>query len=274
MRAVNLIPGDQRGGSTRAPSRSKGGAYAVLGILAGLALLALVYGIAAHQVSDRKAKVQTLEAQVQQAQASAVQLAPYTSFQALREQRVNAVNQLVNSRFDWAHAFHEFGRVLPREISLTSISGTIASTTGPGAAAGAASSAASSSTGATGASTTASSASTTPSSAGTTSPSTAAAVASATPPGSLPTFTLTGCAINQSSVALTLERLRLMDGVKTVSLQSSTKSAGSGGSGVSSGACPVSYPVFNAQVTFEALPVSTTISSGAAKPAKLSGGAR
>jgi hypothetical protein len=106
MRAVNLIPQDQRGGATRGAGRSQGGAYAVLGVVAGLALLALVYGVAAHQVSSRKAKLVSVEAQVQRAQANAAQLAPYTSFQTLREQRINAVNQLVNSRFDWAHAFH------------------------------------------------------------------------------------------------------------------------------------------------------------------------
>ena len=31
----------------------------------------------------------------------------------MHEQRVQAVDQLVDSRFDWAHAFHELGRVLP-----------------------------------------------------------------------------------------------------------------------------------------------------------------
>ena len=260
MRAVNLIPMDQRGGAKRGAGRSQGGAYAVLGVLGGLALLALVYGVAAHQVSSRKAKLVGVEAQVQQAHANAAQLAPYTSFQALHEQRVNAVNQLVNSRFDWAHAFHEFGRVLPPEVSVTSISGTIATAATPGAGA----STANSSTG--------------PSSSGGVQAATGAsgvsgAVASATPPGSVPTFTLTGCAINQSSVALTLERLRLMDGVSTVSLQSSTKSAASGASAGGGGGCPGSYPVFTAQITFDALPVSATIVPGTAKPAKLSGGA-
>jgi type II secretory pathway pseudopilin PulG len=261
MRAVNLIPVDQRGGAKRGAGRSQGGAYAVLGVVGGLALLALVYGVAAHQVSSRKAKLVSVEAQAQQAQASAAQLAPYTSFQALHEQRVNAVNQLVNARFDWAHAFHEFGRVLPPEVSVTSISGTIAPTVAPAAAA----STANSTTG--------------PSSSGGVAPATAPSsatgtVASATPPGSVPTFTLTGCAINQSSVALTLERLRLMDGVGSVSLQSSTKSATAAASASASGACPGSYPVFTAQVTFDALPVSSIpTGSGTAKPAKLSGGA-
>jgi hypothetical protein len=261
MRAVNLIPQDQRGGAKRGAGRSQGGAYAVLGVVGGLALLALVYGVAAHQVSSRKAKLVSVEAQAQQVQATASQLAPYTSFQSLREQRVSAVNQLVNSRFDWAHAFHEFGRVLPPEVSITSISGTIASPAAPAAAASTANSTtgpsssggAQAASGATGAGGT---------------------VASATPPGSVPTFTLTGCAINQSSVALTLERLRLMDGVSNVSLQSSTKSVSGGASAGSSGACPASYPVFNAQIAFEALPVSSVpTGSGTAKPAKLSGGA-
>ena len=43
----------------------------------------------------------------------ATELAPYTSFMAMREQRMQAVSELVDSRFDWAHAFHELGRVLP-----------------------------------------------------------------------------------------------------------------------------------------------------------------
>jgi hypothetical protein len=261
MRAVNLIPADQRGGAKRGAGRSQGGAYAVLGVVGGLALLALVYGVAAHQVSSRKAKLASVEAQAQRAQASAAQLAPYTSFQSLHEQRVNAVTQLVNARFDWAHAFHEFGRVLPPEVSVTSISGTIAATVAPAASA----STANSTTG--------------PSSSGgvqAARPASGAtgAVASATPPGSVPTFTLSGCAVNQSSVALTLERLRLMDGVSTVSLQSSTKSSTGVASAGVSGACPGSYPVFTAQVTFAALPVSSIpIGSGTAKPAKLSGGA-
>ena len=55
------------------------------------------------------------------------QLAPYTSFIALRQQRMQAVEQLVDSRFDWAHAFHEFGRVLPLEVSITSLHGTVGS---------------------------------------------------------------------------------------------------------------------------------------------------
>ena len=40
MRAVNLIPADQRGGASVGAGRSQGAAYAVLGLLAGLAVMA------------------------------------------------------------------------------------------------------------------------------------------------------------------------------------------------------------------------------------------
>jgi len=235
MRAVNLIPADQRGGSTIGAGRSEGAAYAVLGLLAALALMALLYGMADRQISSRRAQVASLTAQAQRTQMRATELAPYTSFMALREQRMQAVSDLVDSRFDWAHAFHELGRVLPSQATISSLTGTIgaasATAVAPAAARAGASTAA----------------------AGTT-------VTSATPPGSVPTFTLSGCATSQSAVALTLDRLRLIDGVSEVTLQSSIKAGGTGGSG--GGGCSGSDPVFAVQVSFDPLPaVSTTGSS-------------
>jgi hypothetical protein len=251
MRAVNLIPADQRGGASRGAGRSQGAAYAVLGVIGGLALLAVLYGVARHQVSSREAKAVALEAQAQNVQASAARLAPYSSFIALREQRIQAVSQLVNSRFDWAHSFHELGRVLPAHVSISTVTGTIVGggAKGPGAAAAAPASPASS-------------ASAAPASSGSASPASGqgGSVASSTPAGSVPTFALTGCAKNQSIVALTLDRLRLIDGVTAVTLQSSTKGTASAGSS-STGGCPNSYPVFNVQITFDPIPTSSATSS-------------
>ncbi len=225
MRAVNLIPAEQRGGAPVGAGQSEGGAYALLGLLAGVAVLALLYGIARHQVATRKTQAATVSAQAQQAQAEAQSLAPYTTFITTREARLQAVATLVNSRFDWAHVFHEFARVLPSGIAINSLDGAVGSST-PNSAAAAA-----------------------PAASG-------GAVASATPPGSLPLFTLTGCASNQREVALMLTRLRLMDGASNVALQSSTKSASSGGSGTS-GSCPEGAPAFTVQITFDPLPASS-----------------
>ena len=56
MRAVNLIPAEQRGGGTPGPARSEGAAYAVLGLLGGLAVLAVLYGSAQRQIANRRAQ--------------------------------------------------------------------------------------------------------------------------------------------------------------------------------------------------------------------------
>jgi len=235
VRAVNLIPAEQRGGLARGAGRSGGGAYAVLALLCGLAVLVFIYGIARHQVSSRRAQVATLAAQAARSQAVEAQLAPYTSFIAMREQRQQAVLQLVDSRFDWAHALHELGRVLPLGTTVTSLSGAVGS--GSSAAGGSGSGSGSGAKA-------------------------SATVASATPPGSLPSFIIGGCATSQSEVALTLDRLRLMDGAKEVTLKSSTKTANAAG-GIGSGGCRGSDPAFTVQVSFTALPASSAASPSA-----------
>jgi Tfp pilus assembly protein PilN len=227
MRAVNLITNDERRGPNIPTGRSGGGAYVVLVLLGGLAVFALLYGLADHAISSRRSEVSSLTARAQQAQARAGQLTPYTSFLQMREQRVQTVTQLVDSRFDWAQAFHELGRVLPPgKVSLASLDGTVGSSSSTGA---------SSSSAARGSS-----------------------VTSATPPGSIPTFALTGCTVSQAEVALMLDRLRLIDGVSEVSLQSSTKSGLSGSGSGGSGSCEGGNVSFSVQVSFDALPAVST----------------
>jgi hypothetical protein len=253
MRAVNLIPAEQRGGSAVGVGRSEGAAHAMLALFGGIAVLAVLYGMAHHQIASRRTQIATVTAQAQRAQTEAARLAPYTSFIALREQRTQAVSQLVDSRFDWAHVFHEFGRVLPNDISISSLTGTVGSTTtgagAPAVSAAPAAPAASATSAAPGAST--SSASATPARAA------VSPVTSATPPGSVPTFVLTGCASSQPAVAQMLERLRLIDGVGSVTLQSSTKGASA------SGGCPTESPVFSVQIAFDALPSTTAAATAA-----------
>jgi Tfp pilus assembly protein PilN len=237
VKAVNLIPSEQRSGLGSVTGQSEGAAFIVLGTMAVLAVMALLYGMASKQVSSRRGKAASITAKAEAAEARANQLAPYASFVAMRDQRVAEVAELVDTRFDWAHAFHEIGRVLPYDASLLTINGTIGA---PGA------------TGAIGAATPSTASST--ASTGT--------VTSATPPGSVPTFTLTGCATNQSEVAQTLLRLKLINGVTNVELQSSTKSTTAS---VGSNTCAQNDPAFTMVVTFASLPTpSSARSSGGA----------
>lgn len=237
MRAVNLIPADQRAGASGFAGRSGGAAYVVVGLVAGLAVLAALYGVARHEIASREGEAAKLSAQAAEAEAQANRLAPYVKFAALREARVKAVQELVNTRFDWAHSMHELGRVLPGDVSLESVDGTV----GPATA-----------------TVSATQSSATPGA------STASSVTSATPPGSTPSFSISGCTKTQSDVALAMDRLRLMDGVREVSLQSSQKassSTGTAGSTSGGGSCPDSFSV---QVSFEGLPTPEPQGSGEA----------
>jgi len=237
VRAVNLIPPERRSGASVGLGRSQGGAYAVLGLVAVLALLVFAYGSASHQEKSRKAQAAKLSAEAQQVQTNAGTLSRYNGLIAQSTARTVAVEQLMDSRFDWAHAFHELGRVLPKQVSIASLTGTVGGEQGSQA---------------------------TPEE---------GSVASATPPGSIPTFTLTGCAASQEVVAQLLERLRLIEGVKEATLNSSV--ASSPGSSSGSGTCPGTDPTFSVTVAFEPLPATTpkttaNVSDTAASAAKSS----
>lgn len=227
MRAVNLIPTDQRDQRQGLANRSQGVAYVLLGVLAALALLVFLYGKAHREVSGKEAEAARLEAKTQSVQQQATSLAPYKSFIALREARETAIATLVNSRFDWAHTVRALGNVLPPKTTIVSFSGAIGATGGASAA-------------------------------GSAKKGSAGPVSSATPAGSTPTLTLSGCAATQSTVALALTRLRLIDGVSNVELHSSSRSSSGAGvatpGGGASGPCPATYPAFSATVTFEPLP--------------------
>jgi hypothetical protein len=207
--------------------------------------MAVLYGISAHQIADREGQVASLHERTQRAEQQSAALASYTTFAQMRSQRVAAVQALVDSRFDWAHVLHEFGRVLPRGVAITSLTGTVGSTAAGGAAAKSSTSTSSSST-------------SSASSAGSSNASAASTVTSSTPPGSVPTFQITGCTRTQTQVAETLTRLRLIDGVSEVALQASSKGSAAGGPSVggAGGAttCPASATDFGATVTFQPLP--------------------
>jgi len=230
VRAVNLIPPERRTGASVGLGRSGGGAYGVLALVAALALLVFLYGSARHQTKSNHAQAQKLTAEAPQAESETGNLAKYNGLIAESQARTQAVEQLVDTRFDWAHAYHELGRVLPKQVSIASLSGTVGSEKGSAASA-------------------------------------ASTGSSATPPGSIPTFTVTGCARSQTVVAQMLERLRLIDGVKEVALQNSVSS--SGGGSATAGACP--GPTFSVTVAFEPLPsvapkATTTVSDTTGSP--------
>jgi hypothetical protein len=241
MRAINLIPAEEREGSGSITGRSGGAALLVLTLIGGLALLAFLYGSAQHKISSSHSELASVETELSAARAQVQRLTPYTSFISMADQRAQEISQLVASRFDWSHAFNELGRVVPHTAVLTTLHGQVGSSAG-----GSGSSSTAPAAGA------------------------AATASSSTPPGSTPSFQLSGCATTQSEVANTLQRLRLIDGAAEVSLQTSAKASSSAGTGSpgqaagSAGPCPKGSPTFSATVTFNPLPTPTPAPSAAA----------
>jgi Tfp pilus assembly protein PilN len=232
MKAVNLIPADAKRSGGAAATESRLPTYLLLGVLTIAVALVTVYVLSSNKITQRKAQIGTLQAEVTQAQAQAAALNSYAQFSRDAQTRIGSVRQLAQGRFDWDGALVDLSKVVPADTTLSAFTGstTASSATTPGAAAG-------------------------------------------------PTVELTGCTRSQDDVARLLSRLRLVDGVQTVTLNSSSKTGGStggasggsassapaGATGASAG-CGANGPSFDLQVAFAgastaATPAATPTSS-------------
>jgi Tfp pilus assembly protein PilN len=125
MRAVNLIPADQRRASGAA-GKSGGGVYALLGVLALVVAAVAALTLTNTSVADNQAKADRLEAQAQVAEAKAGNLASYKQFNDLVKTRSAGVQALAATRFDWGATFEQVSRVIPDDVSLTQLVATTA----------------------------------------------------------------------------------------------------------------------------------------------------
>jgi Tfp pilus assembly protein PilN len=123
MRAVNLIPPEERGG--RAAARTGPLAYVVIvalaAVLAGVTLLV----VTSKSISDRKAEVAALEQERDAAQAKLDTLRPFAEFATMQEQRTATVTSLAQSRFDWERVMRELALILPDDVWLLQLEGTV-----------------------------------------------------------------------------------------------------------------------------------------------------
>jgi Tfp pilus assembly protein PilN len=209
VRAVNLIPPEQRrGGGAGSAGRTGGAVYVLLGGL-GIVLVALAAWVfTTNSISDNKAQLAKVNQEANVATAQAAALRPFREFAQMRVDRVLTVQSLARSRFDWQRAFTDLARVIPSDVWLTTMVATVKPGVNFGGSGGGA-----------------------PDSGDT---------------GQLrgdlavPAIELVGCTLDQAEVAQVLTRLRLITGVQRVSLASSTKSdsavAGSASAGDSAGA--------------------------------------
>lgn len=120
MRPINLIPLEERRGE-QAPLRSGPLAYVLVGALVLLLAGVVALVLTGNQISEREAEVATLKREDAAASAKAQRLAAYTQFRSLSEQRVQTVQSLADSRFDWERVMRELALVLPHNTWLTGL---------------------------------------------------------------------------------------------------------------------------------------------------------
>lgn len=243
MKAVNLIPGESRGRSTRTSRIPFGPTQILLVFLAIAVGLVTIYVLTDNTIKERKVKLAQLQVEVSQQQAEATRLTNYADFVKLAQKRIETVRQIAGTRFDWHAALRDLSRVVPADTSLQSLTASVA----PGDSAG---------SGATPGAT------------------------SVRGDVTAPAFEMRGCTKTQDDVARFMSRLRLINGVTRVTLEDSQKEApAQGGASVSStstgsatGAqgCGGNTPSFDLVVFFAPLPGEEA--AAGATPAPVSSG--
>jgi len=221
MRPVNLIPVEERR-DARQPMRGGPLAYIVLGaLLAALGAVTLLV-VTDNQISSRTSELSELKTQTASAEAQATRLAAYTQFHSVSTQRTATVSNLADSRFDWEKVMRQLSLVLPSDVWLTNLTGTVRPSVSVG---------------------------------GGESLELRSSVRG-------PALSLVGCAAGQESVARFVTVLRDIDGVTRVGVQSSqlpsTDGAGAAGGSVSaSGGCQTHKFIaqFQIVVAFDAAPI-------------------
>jgi len=244
VRPVNLIPPEDRRGD-QAPLRRGPLAYMVIGALVLLLVGVVALVLTGNQISEREEQVAKLEAEDAAAEAKAARLSAYTEFRDLSEARVQTVQSLADSRFDWERVMRELALILPGgDVWLISLTATAAAGADIGGEGGG-------SSGGSG--------------------------------GNLrgaifgPALELSGCAASQTSVAGFVTALEDIDGVTRVGVQSSqladkdsgagVSSGGSGGSGSSDDCRTRSFIAkFEIVVAFDAAPLPPSEGEGGLAP--------
>jgi Tfp pilus assembly protein PilN len=101
-------------------------AYGLLGILGVALLTMLALVLTSNRINDRKSSIAAFERDAAAARAAADTLRPYGRFAQLQQARVETVNSLVDSAFNWERVLRQLSRTIPSDVWLTSFTGTVA----------------------------------------------------------------------------------------------------------------------------------------------------
>lgn len=203
MRAMNLLPPEERGGARAAGGVGRTSNLQAVHGIAGVGAVVTVglvgfWAMTQHDTASARQAEAAAVARSAVAQQQVTLLAPVVAFDARRQARETAVLTLASGRTDWAQVLRATAGSLPSNVSVTTLKLAAGDATGAAAAAPAA--------GTTGLAATNG------------------------------TVTLQVCADTQPRVATTLRRFRALPQVDDVALSQTARTSGATGGGATGGA--------------------------------------
>jgi Tfp pilus assembly protein PilN len=133
MKAVNLVPSEHR--RARPSGEGSGSAYAVVGVLAVLLVMAVVYVLTTNSLKQSESKAASAQQEADALEAQAEKLGTFTDFASIKDQRLASVISTAQTRFDWERFMRELALVMPEGSWLqdteASVYGDDASSSGP-----------------------------------------------------------------------------------------------------------------------------------------------
>jgi len=130
MKRINLLPPEQR---VKA-SRERGLLWAILILVAIVVALGLVYVWQNGQVNNKQTELDGLNAEIAVVQQQIDALAPYAAIQTTRTAMTETAKGIYNARVPWATILQQVSLVIPENVRLQTLTGTVPAAMLPGPA--------------------------------------------------------------------------------------------------------------------------------------------
>jgi len=134
MKRINLLPPEERAKARR----ERGLMWAVVALVALIAVLGAIYLWQNNKVGDKEAERDQLEADIAAVQQQCAALQQYALLQTKRTEMTTTAASIDAARVPWSTIFEQISLVIPENVRLQSMTCTVPAEMLPGAAAAAA----------------------------------------------------------------------------------------------------------------------------------------
>lgn len=131
VKAVNLIPSEQRAAAKPVAGRTAGpaadrplGAYVILAVLVFAIAAMALHTLTSNSIKENEAELQRVEQEASAISAQATALQKFADFKQLADSRSETVRAIATSRFPWPETLEDISRALPADVYISAFDGT------------------------------------------------------------------------------------------------------------------------------------------------------